>query len=665
MFYAITQKRAEARGEIVLLNNMKNIQLILISMIFSAAISGCAHQTKITPSTGHLDGKPPVAVDNKAITNSTDIPAPVKNNVYLPPPKAKVKEPTYSVVVNDVAVKEILFALARESKLNIDIHPDIKGSVTMNAVDQTLPAILERISKQVDMTYKVENNVLIIAPDLPVLKTYQINYVNMQRTTRGGISVNNQIASSPGSATTTSGTTGTTVGSNTSSTSVSSISENFFWDTLIQNIKDILKESDKEVLVKRYQHDANLQSYYAGHSNSDAQGNGSASAPYPADTTTGANSRNAKSSRAATGVSGAGNEALQAEGNAATAKVTEDNQKEYTTLYAAAVIANKETGVLSVRATQRQQEKVQEFIDKVQSSAGRQVLIEASIVEITLNDQYQAGVDWSKLSNTGALDGFTFQQALTGVGTPLPIAATSPVSIGYSKNNTALGNIAASVKLLQTFGNAKVLSSPKMMVLNSQTAILKVVDNLVYFTIESSIAGGTVTSAALQSFTTTPHTIPVGVWMSVTPQVNENGAVTLNVRPTIARKSGDVQDPNPNLAAVTGLSPRAAISSTIPQIQVREMESMLQVNSGNTVILGGLMQDDISNITNGVPGLLDVPVVGNAFKAKNNTVKKTELVIFLRPTVIPNASLESDELQSFKQYLPSQQLQQQFDEPVN
>jgi general secretion pathway protein D len=95
------------------------------------------------------------------------------------------------------------------------------------------------------------------------------------------------------------------------------------------------------------------------------------------------------------------------------------------------------------------------------------------------------------------------------------------------------------------------------------------------------------------------------------------------------------------------------------------MESMLQVNSGNTVVLGGLMQDDISNITNGVPGLLNVPVVGNAFKAKNNTVKKTELVIFLRPTVIPNASLESDELQSFKQYLPSQQLQQKFDESAN
>jgi MSHA biogenesis protein MshL len=655
--------------------NMKILPILLILLLSSLAISGCAHQTKITPSTGHLDGNASTMTSGSvaAKTNAADIPAPVKNNVYLPSPKAKVKEPTYSVVVNDVSVKEILFALARESKLNIDIHPDIKGSVTMNAVDQTLPAILERISKQVDMTYKVENNVLTIAPDLPVLKTYQINYVNMQRTTRGGISVNNQIASSPGNTSTSglTGATGSSVGSNTSSTSVSSISENFFWDTLIQNIKDILKESDKEVLVKRYQHDANLQSYYSGHSQANAEGNGTASAPYPADGAGGnnANGRNARSgNRASAGVSGSGNETLQTDGIALAAKVTEDNRKEYATLYAAAVIANKETGVLSVRATQRQQEKVQEFIDKVQSSAKRQVLIEASIVEITLNDQYQAGIDWSKLSNTGVLDGFTFQQTLTGVGTSLPIAASTPIAIGYSKHNTALGNIAASVKLLQTFGNAKVLSSPKMMVLNSQTAILKVVDNLVYFTIESSIAGGTATSAALQSFTTTPHTIPVGVWMSVTPQVNENGAVTLNVRPTIARKSGDVQDPNPNLAAVgaTANSPaRAGISSTIPQIQVREMESMLQVNSGNTVILGGLMQDDISNITNGVPGLLDVPVVGNAFKAKNNTVKKTELVIFLRPTVIPNASLESDELQTFKQYLPSQQLQQNFDESAN
>ena len=303
---------------------------------------------------------------------------------------------------------------------------------------------------------------------------------------------------------------------------------------------------------------------------------------------------------------------------------------------------------MSVRATQKQHEKIQEFLDRVQASAKRQVLIEASIVEIQLNDQYQAGVDWSRLGAGGALSGFTFQQSLLGNA----LTTAPAIAVGYNKS-TALGDLAASVRLLQTFGDTKVLSSPKLMVLNSQTAILKAVDNLVYFTIAGTTQASTGPGIpAITTFTTTPHTIPVGVWMSVTPQVNENGTVTINVRPTISRQSGSVKDPNPSLI----------IPSLIPQITVREMESMLQVPSGSTVILGGLMQDSIANTTSGVPGLLNVPVIGNAFKVKNNNSTKTELVIFLRPTVIPNASLESDELQSYKQYLPEQQLQNVLEE---
>jgi general secretion pathway protein D len=290
----------------------------------------------------------------------------------------------------------------------------------------------------------------------------------------------------------------------------------------------------------------------------------------------------------------------------------------------------------------------------VQAGAKRQVLIEASIIEIVLNDQYQAGVDWSRLGTGGVLNGFTFQQNLLGTDptskSPLSAGVAPLIALGYNKS-TSIGDLAASIRLLQTFGNTKVLSSPKLMVLNSQTAILKVVDNLVYFTVKADTTTST-TGPSITTFTTTPHTVPTGIWMSVTPQINENSAVTLNVRPTIARAIGlGVRDPNPNLV----------LDSRIPQIQVREMESMLQVDSGNTVILGGLMQDEVSNTTNGVPGAMNMPVLGNAFKAKNDSAKKTELVIFLRPTVITNASLESDELSSYKQYLPSQQLKQTLD----
>lgn len=623
--------------------------LRLLCAIFVLSMSSCAHESTVQPSKGHIDGRN--TATNQPVTKSAvggasataAIPKPVTNNTYLPPPQPKAKEAVYSIVVYDTPVKEVLFAIARDSKLNVDIHPSIQGRVTLNAVDQTLPAILERISKQVDLTYKVQGNVLTIAPDSPVLRTYQINYVNMKRTTKGLDSVSNEIASanavSGGNAASSGNARGG--GSNTSSTSVVSESTNDFWASLIANIEDILKESDKEVLVNRLGTDKRLQAQYDVQS----RGAGGAAVGSPKD---GGNIKNSGNNTGAAssgsgGVTGSVDQGAQGD----VIENSEKNLKEYKTLFAAKVIANKETGVLSVRATQRQHQSVQEFIDRVQAGAKRQVLIEASIVEITLNDQFQAGVDWSRLGSGGALNGFTFKQELLGAD----LTAAPRMAIGYNKA-TAIGDLAASIRMLQTFGNTKVLSSPKLMVLNSQTAILKVVDNLVYFTVEANTTAGTSVSPAITTFTTTPHTIPIGVWMSVTPQINENSAVTLNVRPTIARAIGlGKRDPNPNLV----------LDSRIPEIQVREMESMLQVNSGNTVILGGLMQDEIANTDNGVPGLMSMPIIGKVFNAKNNSAKKTELVIFLRPTVITSASLESDELATYKQYLPAQQLEKKLD----
>ncbi len=168
--------------------HMNKTWISLLAISGTLVLTSCAHQSKVTPSTGHIDGQSPA---QQTQANSTlaasDIPKPVTSITYLPPPTPKAKEQTYSVVVNEVPVKEILFALARESKLNIDIHPSIQGRVTLNAVDQTLPAILERLSKQVDLTYKVENNVLSITPDHPVLRTYKVDYVNMSRDTNSSI----------------------------------------------------------------------------------------------------------------------------------------------------------------------------------------------------------------------------------------------------------------------------------------------------------------------------------------------------------------------------------------------------------------------------------------------------------------------------------------------
>ncbi len=135
--------------------------------------------------------------------------------------------------------------------------------------------------------------------------------------------------------------------------------------------------------------------------------------------------------------------------------------------------------------------------------------------------------------------------------------------------------------------------------------------------------------------------------MSVLPQINENGMVSLTVRPTISRKVGDVcKTPIPNLKKVD-------VSNRVPVIQVREMESLLQVRSGQTVILGGLIQDDSNNSRDGLPGLSRPEGIGAVFGQHERINSQTELVIFLRPIVVSNPSLESDELRQFQRLLPS------------
>ncbi len=600
--------------------NIKKI-LSLLSVMLVLAISACAHESTVLPSKGHIDGQVTAqsGANDSGKASTANIPKPVVNNTYLPPPKPATKEQTYSIVVYDTPVKEVLFAIARDSKLNVDIHPSIRGNVTLNAVDQTLPAILERLSKQVDLTYKIQGNVLSITPDQPVLRTYGIDYVNMSRDTSGFIGAAAEISGTGQGALDAAG--GSAGASNSSRTSISSESKSHFWETLEKNIKDILAETDKEVIVAR------------------------------------TNSLSATNQKSANNTQSAKKNDADVTNATTLEKEKEDAKNEYKTLFAGTVIVNREAGVINVRATNKQHEKVQEFLDKVMGSVKRQVLIEATIVEVRLNDSYQAGIDWAKIA--GSTGGLSFGQKLGSTVTVNPttgLPATSANAFGvvpvagfvaaYTNPGSKFGNIAASINLLEQFGKTAVLSSPKLMVLNNQTAVLKVVDNLVYFTVTTTPAvlgsSGSVTSPPTS--TSTVHSVPVGVVMTVTPQINNAGNVNINVRPTVSRKVGDAQDPVNEL-------------NFIPVIQVREMESMLQIASGNTAILGGLMQDEALKNTDQVPGVSKIPMVGKAFTGKNDANRKTELVIFLRPTVISNASLESDELSTYKQYLPTQALE--------
>ena len=551
------------------------------------ALAGCA-AVPPTPSPAHVGAEPTPPPQGT-------IPAPVQTVPFLPPPTPSARPETYSVVVNNVRVQDLLFALARDAKLNVDIHPGITGSVTLNAIDQTLPQLLDRISRQVDMRYELEGQTLTVMRDTPYLRVYRVDYVNLARDASSQANLSTQV-----SGTTSSGAGGASSGAlNNSTATIKSTSVNKFWETLVANIKDLLRETDKIIPVNQ-----------PGTAPAAAQPAAPAGGAQPAPATPVA---------------------------AAPAPQPAVEFRE-----AASVIANPETGVLSIRATARQHEKVQEFLDQVMASAKRQVLIEATIAEVQLNNTYQRGIDWSRLRPTGATSGFTFQQSPTGFPFTFGQNNISNFVIGYA--SPAL-NLTAALQLLESFGDVRVLSSPKLTVLNNQTAVLKVVDNLVYFTVQANTTVAA-NSPAITTFNTTVNSVPVGLIMSVVPQISDSDTVLLNVRPTISRKIGDVADPNPSLANPCGVGVSTcatpAINSLIPVIQTREMESLMRVQSGQTAVLGGLIQDGINNLQDAIPGVRQVPAVGELLSQRKDLSQKTELVIFLRPTVIRTSSMDGD-----------------------
>lgn len=507
-------------------------------------------------------------ISSNSIAPTSAIPKPVLNPTPGSLGDTAKTEDVYSVVVNDVDLRELLFALSRDASLNIDIAPDIEGTITLNAVDQTLSQILDRIVNFSNIRYSIKNDVLVIEKDSPYFVHYDIGYLNMGRSSESFVSISTEVATTGVGAVEGSSSGGE--GNNNSSTSIENRSDYNFWQTLIQNIEAIVYGGDS------------TQSISTGGEN-------------PSETET-----------------------------------------ERAPLANTSIIANAESSTLSIKASQKKHLEVQTFLDEVLNGAKRQVLIEASIVEVNLNDEYQAGVNWSKLVESGG-SGFGFTQSL--IGTNL---ANAPVStLTYTGANS--DSLNATVKLLNQFGNAKVLSTPKLMVLNNQTALLKVVDNLIYFTID--VEEDVQENIINRTFTSEIHSVPVGLVMSVTPQISDVGAVTLNVRPTISRVLRFVEDPNPALAI-------SDTTSLIPEISVREMESVMQINNGDTAIIGGLMQDQHGDDTSGIPGLSKLPWVGDLFSYKDKSYTKSELIIFIRPTVITQANLNSKELEGYKKYLP-------------
>lgn len=499
----------------------------------------------------------------------------------------KDKLALYSVMVHNAPVRETLLGLAKSAKVNIDIHPNVDGNITLNAIQETMPSILDRICEQLDIRWSKKNNHILVELDTPYLKNYMVDYINMGRDLEAKVSTNTQIVTQSQITNNVNNTINNSSNNsnivndnnNISSTLVKNKTNNNFWKSLEKNIKDILQETDKILPEGSSETEIKIENNIKNNINNNYK----------------LNNKNATNS------------------------IDKNNNysliKHSTFKEAASVIINQETGIISVRATHKQHQKINDFIQQVFNSAKRQVLIEATIIEVILNDNYQQGIDWKKITGFGA---FSF------IGNSLN---NNNINLSYINDNdkTIL------VNLLETFGETKVLSSPHLAVLNNQTAMLKVVENYVYFNVKADTIS-TANVGTTTTYTSTPQTVSVGVVMSVTPQISKDNIVMLNVRPTITQIAYTVADPNPDLQ-------KNGIQNLLPVIDTREIESVLRIKSGQTAILGGLMKDEVNLKRSAVPILGNIPLLGEVFNNFNHSKKKSELIILLRPLVIKENQL--------------------------
>ncbi|MCK5829247.1 MAG: pilus (MSHA type) biogenesis protein MshL [Methylococcales bacterium] len=284
----------------------------------------------------------------------------------------------------------------------------------------------------------------------------------------------------------------------------------------------------------------------------------------------------------------------------------------------ATVIINRQSGAIVVRAKPMQLREVEDFLALTQKQSNRQVIIEAKIIEIILDDSHQAGVNWQSIIR----DGLTSAPLLTGIN---PLTSLNSFRNIFTVGGS-WGDFSAYVELLETQGKANILSSPRISTINNQKAIIKVGRDEFFITSirsdsEQSSSGGEPTQS--QEITFSPFFS--GIALDVTPQINDNDEVTLHIHPSITRVED--QEKTFIINGQEGALPLALNT-------VRESDSIIKAKNGQIVVIGGLMQETTQENKRGITGLTQIPYLGNLFRVNTGEVKKSELVILLKPTII-------------------------------
>lgn len=498
------------------------------------------------------------------------------------PPKIAASKLVSVAVTDDVPLKDVLIELARLADVDIEVDAGITGGVSFRAKDRPFNEVVERIADLAGLRYSMKNGVLRVERDTPYVQTYGLDFLNIERKTSSTTNLTTNVLSSGSGSSSSSGSGGLTTGS---TTKLDANSDSDFWKQFEGGIKAIM------AYVPTSRTSSATVASQPTPGDYDEQG-----LPAP----------------------------LTSPAPAAPTATTSNSDIFY--------IINRQAGTLTVSGTEAQHNMIKSYLTKVEQNSSSQVLIEAKIVEVTLNDRFQSGIDWSQLGGSRVNFPFTFG----GVDD-----STNVATFSFSANDIGgwSFDLQSAVQLAQIFGTTRTLSSPRLHAMNNQQAVLTFAENTVYFTLDVQRETNTSGSGSVSDITvnSTLNTVPIGIILTLQPSINvETDEITLSVRPTLSRITDTVNDPAVAFL-ITQLDPSvstAGLNSPIPVVEVRELDSILKLKSGQVMVIGGLMEDKSQDTDSGVPWLSEVPYLGNAFKGINKNRDLKELVIFIRATIV-------------------------------
>jgi len=491
----------------------------------------------------------------------------VKPEVNYPQSNARYKaEHSLNVSVHQIDAREFFMSLAVDSNENMLVHPEVTGLISLELKNVNVPLVLDAVQKVYGYDYKKTEIGYVIYPATLQTRTFKIDRLDLLRQGKSSTYVTSGQTGSS-----TSGSGGSSSSSMSSSSSAGGLSGN--------------------------QPGGNNQS------NTSAGGAGARTSGSSITTTT------------ETDFWKELDEALHA-------LIAVDKD--------ATVVINRQSGVVIARAKSMQLREIDNFLTTTQNQISRQVILEAKILEVTLNDSHQDGVQWSSIVREG-----------------LQAFATSGVyTLTANAGSFVAGDFTAVVNLLESQGKTNVLSSPRISTLNNQQAIIKVGEDASFVTgISAAIVSGGLTNTVTQP---TPILTPYfsGIALDVTPQINDSGDITLHIHPAITEvTSKDVKyDIGGTLSSTT---------STIPTALnvIRETDSIVKAKNGQIIVLGGLMQDRKTENKEGVFGFSRIPYLGSLFRTDTGRNTKTELVILLKATLISNEADWKNDIDTSQQRL--------------